>query len=79
MRAPLIAMLNQPRSLVRGLDLIEPYFNRSLKSESTSVCFSRWAQGNRKNHAVGGHHESTEGRQQEGDPAVREKKRSLQG
>ena len=54
------------------------YIYRYVKNESSAVCFSRWAQGNRKNHTVGGRYESTEGRQQKGDPALREKKRSLQ-
>jgi hypothetical protein len=57
----------------------KPYINRCLKNESSAVCFSRWAQGNRQNHTVGSRYESTEGRQQKGDPTLREKKRSLQG
>lgn len=57
----------------------KPYINRYVKNESFAICFSRWAQGNRQNHTVGGRYESTEGRQQEGDPTLREKSDPFRG
>ena len=59
------------------IEISHPSFSkvyRYVKNESSVVCISGWAQGSWQNHTVGGRYESTQGRQQHGDPAMREKK-----